>query len=404
LGEIELKVLQINSVCGEGSTGRIATDIYKLLEEQGHDCMIAYGRGKAPSGIKTIKIGSNIDNYFHVAKTRVFDKHGFGSSKATVELIRQVKEYNPDVIHLHNIHGYYINVEILFEYLKEANKPVIWTLHDCWPFTGHCSYFSMVECDLWKKGCNKCPHKSAYPSSLVMNGSKWNFSKKMNLFTSIKNLKIVTPSDWLASLVRQSFLKNYDIEVINNGIDLDLFKPTQSEFVKKHDLMDKFIILGVANIWDKRKGLSTFIELSRRLDENYHIVLVGLTDKQIKELPQNILGITKTKSIKELAEIYTAADVFVNPSLEETMGLVTVEALACGTPAIVFNATAVPEVVDETCGIVVEKGNLNKLVESIISCNNDNFDSENCIKRAKIYEKNKKYNEYIHQYVNGVGE
>ena len=189
-----MKVLQINSVCGVGSTGRIATDLYKVLEEQGHKCKIAYGRGTAPEGIDSIKIGSNLDNYYHVFKTRVFDKHGFGSVNATKKFIEEVKDYDPDIIHLHNIHGYYINIEILFNYLKEANKPVIWTLHDCWAFTGHCSYFDYVGCNKWKSGCYNCEQKGEYPSSKVLDNSKLNYEKKKELFTSVKNMTIVTPS------------------------------------------------------------------------------------------------------------------------------------------------------------------------------------------------------------------
>ena len=399
-----MKVLQINSVCGNGSTGRIATDIYKVLEEQGHDCVIAYGRGNAPRGINSIRIGTNLENYMHVVKTRVFDKHGFGSTLATVEFIEKVKEYDPDIIHLHNIHGYYINIELLFDYLKVANKPVIWTLHDCWAFTGHCAYYTMAKCELWKTGCHNCPLSKEYPSSKFIDNSKWNYQKKKELFTHVNNLTLVAPSKWLAGQVKQSFLNEYPIKVINNGIDLSNFQPTQSNFKKQNNILDKFIILGVASYWDKRKGLSTFIELSQNLDVNDQIVLVGLTDKQKETLPKNILGITKTNNIKELAEIYTAADIFVNPSLEETMGLVTVEALACGTPAIVYNATAVPETVDETCGIVVEQKNIEELVKAIDKCKENKFNKEDCINRARLYEKGKKFSEYINQYKYIIGE
>lgn len=399
-----MRILQINSVCGVGSTGRIATDLYKVLEEQGHECCIAYGRGTAPDGIKTIKIGTEFDSNMHALYTRISDKTGFASTKATKKFIKQVAEYKPDIIQIHNIHGYYINIEILFNYLKQADIPVIWTLHDCWSFTGHCAYFTMAGCDLWHTGCHSCPQRLAYPSSRLMDSSRWNYRRKKELFTSVKNMSLITPSEWLAGLVKQSFLKKYPIKVINNGIDLDIFKPIKSDFIEHNNLTGKFIILGVANAWDTRKGLSTFVELSKMLDEGYRIVLVGISDKQKQELPQNILAITKTDNITELAEIYTAADVFLNPSVEETMGLVTVEALACGTSAIVYNATAVPEMVDETCGIVVEEGNVNGLVAAIFALKDNNFDSDNCIKRAKLYEKNRKYNEYLLQYSYNVGE
>ena len=392
-----MKILQINSVCGVGSTGRIATDLYKVLEEQGHECKIAYGRGTAPKGIDSIKIGSNLDNYMHVLKTRVFDKHGFGSVSSTMKFIEDVKEYDPDIIHLHNIHGYYINIEILFNYLKEANKPVIWTLHDCWAFTGHCAYFDYVGCDKWKNGCNKCPQKEGYPTSKVFDNSKLNYEKKKELFTSVKNMTIVTPSKWLANLVKESFLGKYPVEVINNGIDLDIFKPTESDFKEKYNLQDKFIVLGVASVWTERKGLKYFVELSKELNDDYKVVVVGVTEKQKKELPNNILAITRTNNVKELAEIYTVADVFVNPTLEDNFPTTNLEALACGTPVITFNTGGSVESIDNENGIVVYEKDLNGLKKAILKINNNiyklNYEIE-----AEIYNKVDRYKNYIELY------
>ena len=387
-----MKILQINSVCGVGSTGRIATDLYKVLEEQGHVCKIAYGSGPAPEDIDSIKIGSNLDNYMHVFKTRVFDKHGFGSISATKKFIEDVKKYDPDIIHLHNIHGYYINIEILFNYLKEANKPVIWTLHDCWPFTGHCAYFDYVGCDKWENGCEKCPQKQAYPASNVIDNSKLNYEKKKELFTSVKNMTIVTPSKWLANLVKKSFLSQYPVDVINNGIDLNVFKPTESNFRVKHNLEDKFIVLGVASVWEERKGLKYFVELSERLSEDYKIVIVGVNEKQKKELPQNILAITRTNNVKELAEIYTAADVFVNPTLEDNFPTTNLEALACGTPIITFNTGGSIECVNENCGVVIKQNNIDELYQTIIELKKD-WNIE-----VNRYDKKYKYNEYLYLY------
>ena len=383
-GESSMKILQINSVCGVGSTGRIATDLYKVIEEAGHECVIAYGRGTAPEGIKTIKIGTNFDNYMHVAKTRIFDKHGFGSTKATKEFIKKVEEYDPDVIHLHNIHGYYINTEILFEYLKRANKKVVWTLHDCWAFTGHCSHFDYIGCDKWKNGCKKCPQKNEYPSSKIADASEFNYEKKKELFTSVKYMTIVTPSKWLAGLVKESFLGKYEVIVINNGIDLDVFKPTESDFREKYGLQDKKIILGVASVWTERKGVNTFIELSEKLDDNFKIILVGVNKKQKSMLPKNVIGITRTNNVKELAEIYTVADVFVNPTLEEVMGLTNVEALACGIPVITFDSGGSVECIDESSGKIVTKGDIDKLIKYINEIKNMNISKECCINRAKF--------------------
>ncbi|WP_346962031.1 glycosyltransferase, partial [Clostridium sp.] len=271
-----MKVLQINSVCGVGSTGRIATDLYKALEEQGHECLIAYGRGTAPKGIKSIKIGKDLDNYLHVAKTRIFDKHGFESTKATKKFIRKVEEYDPDIIHLHNIHGYYINIELLFNYLKRSNKAIVWTLHDCWAFTGHCAYFDYAGCGKWKDGCSNCEQKKEYPSSILFDNSKFNYENKRRLFTSVNNMIITTPSKWLARIVEESFLGKYPVNVINNGIDLSVFRKSKSNVRKKYLLEDKKVILGVATVWDKRKGFNDFIKLSKVIDEDYRIVLIGL--------------------------------------------------------------------------------------------------------------------------------
>lgn len=396
-----MKILQINSVCGVGSTGRIATDLYKIIEEQGHECKIAYGRGTAPEGIDSIKIGSKLDNYTHVFKTRVFDKHGFGSISATKKFIEEVREYNPDVIHLHNIHGYYINIEFLFNYLKGVKKPVVWTLHDCWAFTGHCAHFDYVGCKKWKNGCYDCVQKKEYPSSKVMDNSKFSYEKKKELFTSIDNMTIVTPSKWLANLVRQSFLGKYPVEVINNGIDLDVFKPTESNFRERYGLEDKFVVLGVASIWSERKGLKYFVELEKLLSDDYKVVLVGVSDKQKKELSDNIIAITRTNDVRELAEIYTIADVFVNPTLEDNFPTTNLESLACGTPVITFDSGGSIECINYSTGISIEKGGIENLFSKIELMNNNEIEisREDCFKRAKrIYNKNNLYIKYINTY------
>ena len=396
-----MKVLQINSVCGVGSTGRITTDLYKVLQEKGYECVIAYGRGKVPDGYHTIKIGSTLDNYMHVVKSRALDKHGFGSKRATEEFVKKVREFNPDIIHLHNIHGYYINVEILFNYLKEANKPVVWTLHDCWAFTGHCAYFDYIGCNNWKTGCYNCSQKKEYPTSRLLDNSIWNYQRKKELFTSIKDMTIVTPSVWLGGLVESSFLGKYNIKVINNGIDLSLFKPTNSNFREKHDLQDKFIILGVASFWEQRKGLKYLIELANDLDSSYQVIVVGVTDKQIKNLPTKIIGITRTNNAKELVEIYSSADVFVNPTLEDNFPTVNLEALACGTPVITFDTGGGIECLDKGCGFIVEKKNVMQIINIIRELqDNRNLNyAHNCRQRAfNFYNKSSRYADYIELY------
>lgn len=352
-----MKVLEINSVCGIRSTGRICTDLADVLKEDGHECLIAYGRETAPDRYRDIsfRIGSDNDVRLHALRARLFDSAGWGSRNATKRLIDRIREYDPDIIHLHNLHGYYLDLELLFDYLSSAGKPVVWTLHDCWAFTGHCAHFTAAGCDRWKTGCHDCIQKKSYPASVLLDRSKQNWLKKKELFTGVERMTLVTPSKWLAGLVNESFLGRYAVKVIPNGIDLNVFKPTESNFRRKYGLQGKRIVLGAATSWTERKGLNEFIQLATLLDEEYRLVLLGLTPEQIAELPKNILGLTATNSTEELAGIYTAADVFVNAGKEETMGLTTVEAMACGTPTAVSPLTAVPEVVTPDGGIVLDK-------------------------------------------------
>ena len=385
-----MRILQINSVCGVGSTGRIATDLYKVLEEQGYECKIAYGRGNAPEGIDSIKIGSNLDNYAHVFKTRVFDKHGFGSVSATKTFIEEVKEYNPDIIHLHNIHGYYINIEILFNYLKEANKPVIWTLHDCWSFTGHCVYFDYVNCNKWEKECNHCPQKKEYPARVGPDFSKRNFNIKKDLFSEIPNLILVTPSQWLANLLSYSYMKKYTVRVIYNGVDTSVFRPVKSEIKEKYNCQGKKIVLGVASVWDKRKGLNTFIELADKLNDSYQIVLVGLDKEQKKKLPSKIIAIERTNSIQELVSLYSAAYVFVNPTLEDNYPTTNIEAIACDTPVITYETGGSGESA-KIYGLSVPQKNVTQLINAIeniesIERKKINIDCKNVVQKyLKLY-------------------
>ena len=363
-----LKVLMINSVCGIRSTGRICTDIAEECLSQGYEVKIAYGCGEVPEKYKDIavKIGKTIDRILHGVSTRIFDNHAFCSKRATAEFLKWAEEYNPDILWLHNLHGYYINTEMLFNWIKQRPQmQVKWTLHDCWSFTGHCSYFIMAGCDKWKSVCHNCPQKRHYPASYLFDNSKSNFELKKKAFLGVKNMTLIVPSYWLADLVKQSFLKDYPIEVVHNRINTDIFKPTESDFRLKHGLENKKIILGAATAWGESKGLYDFFKLSKMLDKDYKVVLVGLTEKQMSKLPKEIVGIKRTNNTKKLAEIYTAADVFVNPSRQETFGLTTLEALSCGTKVIVYKNTACEEVAEKYGGIAVEYGNVEEIAENI---------------------------------------
>ena len=395
-----MKVLQINTFCGIGSTGRIATDISEILQKEGNDSIIAYGIGENPnSKVKTIKIGTKLEVHIHSLISQLFDMQGRGSFLATKRFIKKVKMYDPDIIHLHNLHGCYINIKVLFKYLEKSNKPVIWTLHDCWPFTGHCAHFDYAKCEKWKTKCEKCIQKRVYPKNIFVNRAERNYKFKKNIFNKCKNITIITPSKWLSNLVKQSFLGKYQIKVINNGIDLVKFKPIKNNTIeKKYNLTNKFIVLGVASSWSDKKGLKYFVELSKKLDENYIIILVGITEKQKQQLPKQIITISKTNNVEELAEFYSAADVFVNPTLEDNFPTTNLEALACGTPIITFNTGGSVESIDKTCGEIIEKGNLEELYKTIIKLKKHNLKSEDCIEKSKQYDKIDKYREYIELY------
>ena len=350
-----MKYLFINSVAGFGSTGRIIFSACQQLEQQGHSCLVAYGRKATEGSIPTVAIGSPWDYHLHALRHRIFGTGGFGSRAATARFLAQVREYDPDVIWLHNLHGYYIHVGLLFDYLRTCGKKIIWTLHDCWAFTGNCPYFSMVGCEKWKTCCVRCPQKNVYPRALL-DASRQNYLRKKALFTGIADLSLEVPSQWLARLVQESFLKDYPIRVVPNTVDEQIFHPTTGAFRQQMGLESAFLVLGVANVWEPRKGLADFIQLFRLLPGSCRIVLVGLSEKQLSGLPAGILGLPRAPSPQALAEIYTAADVYVCPSMEETFGMTVLEAASCGTTPIVYQGTACQEVAEAHGGIAVPKG------------------------------------------------
>ena len=386
-----------------GSTGTIAEDIGIRAIQHGWESYIAHARFPRPSKSHIRKIGNVVDIFFHGLLTRFFDMHGLGSRGATKKLVQMIKIINPDVIQLHHLHGYYINIEILFEYLSKSETPVFWTFHDCWAFTGHCAYYSYVACDKWKDGCYHCPQTRQYPASLVFDRSEKNYIEKKYSFTSVSNMTIVSVSRWLDNQVAQSFLSDLNRKTIYNGVDTAIFKPTYGHKVLNIKRLSdfRFIILGVASPWSDRKGLSDFLALSERLPEEIGIVLVGLGKKAIKSLPGNVVGLERVNSRSALAELYDYASVFLNLSIEETFGLTTAEALACGTPVIVYNATASPEIVDNRTGLIVEKNNIDQLLKSvkIILSHGRNHYSSFCRNRAlEIFNKEKNYLKYIEMY------
>ncbi len=393
-----MKIVQINTTVNTGSTGRITEEIGEKIIEAGYDSYIAYGiKRENPSKSKLIKIGGIADRYMHAGLTRIFDLHGFGSKRSTEKLIEKLRKIDPDVIGLHNLHGYYINIELLFNYLKEVQKPVIWTLFDCWAFTGHCTYFDSIGCEKWIEGCFSCPKKTRYPASYGLDNSKMNYKRKKELFTGLNNLTIVTHSNWLAELVKRSFLKKYPVELIRSGIDLNKFS-IKKDIPGLLKGMDKKIVLGVASTWSERKGLNDFINLSRRLGENYQIVLIGLSERRKKLLPGNIIALSRTESVEELASYYSAADVFVNPTTADNFPTTNLEALACGTPVITYDTGGSPEAISKHTGVVVQKGDINRLHTAILSFTkiDKTIISKECRLRAEmLFNKQDRYEEYL---------
>lgn len=383
------KLIQINTVCNT-STGNIMGDIQRRANECGYETLSIVGRRKVFRDVACIKIGNGFSFWIHVIINTVLDRQGYGSYFVTKKIVKRLREEKPDIIHLHNLHGYYINLPVLFGYLsKEFKGEVFWTFHDCWPFTGHCAHFSAVRCEKWKNGCCKCPNKTVYPVSLLIDASKKNYENKKKMFCSLENLTIITPSEWMAERIRKSFLRQYPVKVINNGIDLKTFfyRADTDEIFHKYSIdKEKKIILGVAGIWSKNKGMADFLSMAQIFPTEYQIVLVGLSKRQRKRLPANITGIQRTDNRDELAMLYSAAEIFINPSLEESFSLVTVEAIACGTPVIVLDTSAVKELVCDKNGIVLDRHEAEDYMKAVMEMEEKRIPRETVMETARKYD------------------
>lgn len=360
-------LLQINITANWGSHGKIAEGIGALAIENGWESHIAYGRWHNESISHLYHIGNMTDEYIHGVVSRIFDNHGLMSVGATKKLIEYIQQIAPDIIHLHNIHGYYLNYPLLFKYLSQCGKPVVWTLHDCWAFTGHCAHYMFANCEKWKSECCDCPLLSNYPTSMVFDRSKKNFLQKKLSFLSVENLTLVPVSKWLEDELYQSFFKNKKIHLIHNGIDIRRFAPTsQTENVlEKYDIPNTGnIILGVASNW-YRKGLDDFVDLRSLLPNNYQIVLVGLSKNDKKKIPSTIIGIERTEDTNELVALYSASSVFFNPTWEDNFPTTNLEAMACGTPVITYRTGGSPEAITSDTGVIIERGDLHAAADAI---------------------------------------
>lgn len=390
-----MTVVQINATCTAGSTGKICRAVSELLNERGVENYIlhtqsgcAYPNGIQYAGKPYIKR--------QALRSRVLGTYGFNSRRATRRLISELERIRPTVVHLHNLHGHNCHLGMLLDYLREKKIKIFWTFHDCWNFTGYCPHFDMIGCDKWRTECHDCPRRKEF---------SWFFDRSRSLYRRKKalsrdlDLTIIAPSQWTADMAGQSFFGSYPIQVIHNGISLEVFQPTESDFRTRYGIGDKKLVLGVAFGWGKRKGLDVFLELNRMLDDSYRIVLVGTDETVDKLLPENIISIHRTANQTELAEIYTAADVYANPTREEVLGLVNLEALACGTPVITFNSGGSPECVDETCGMVVAKDDVAGMKEAILHTVEDKpFTPEACMAYAARFNADDRFGDYIKLY------
>ncbi|HAQ71100.1 MAG TPA: glycosyl transferase [Flavobacteriales bacterium] len=396
-------IVQINSVINKGSTGRICQGIGLQAQENGWDNHIVFGRKSNSTDLNTYDIGSTFSFIQHLGASLLFDAHGKGSRNSTLKLCNWLDEIKPDVVHLHNVHGYYLHVPSIVSYLREKKISVVWTLHDCWSFTGHCSYYSDINCEKWKTECHKCPKTKNYPKSLFIDNSSHNYRWKKKLFSNWEQLEIVTVSKWLEHEVRKGFLKAENIRTIYNGVDKNIFHPSHdlTRINKKFDLEQKFVALAAATAWSETKGLKDYIKLASYLREDEVIVLIGLDLNTIKNLPKGIIGLHRTENQTELAEWYTRANVVLNLSTQETFGMTSIEGFACGTPSIVYNTTASPELVDEGTGVVIEPHDLDAVYDNMVKIKNNQLaiTKEKCLARVENnFDSKKQFNKYIELY------
>lgn len=390
-----MRVVQINATCGVGSTGKICVGISELMTANNIENYIIFS---SRTNGYPLGISCSDDQYIKIQalKSRILGNYGFNSEKSTRKMIRELERIQPDVVHLHNIHGHDCDLELLFSYFRQKKTKLIWTFHDCWAFTAYCPHFTMMKCSKWKTMCVNCIQRRSF--SWIFDRSTTLFQRKKELFSGL-DLTIVTPSQWLAGLVKESFLKVYPVRVINNGINLEIFKPSQSDFRARYDLVGKKLLLGVSFGWSDRKGLDVFVELAKRLPDDYRIILVGTDENVDKQLPENIISIHRTQNQQELAEIYSAADLFVNPTREENYPTVNMESLACGTPVLTFRTGGSPEIIDETCGTVVDCDDVDAMEQEILRiCTDRSFTEQDCLKRAYSFEQAERFKEYLSLY------
>lgn len=390
-----MKIVQINATCGIGSTGRICVSISQLLSSKGIENYILYSLRNSSYSLG-IKFTNEPIRKIQALMEKLTGGYGFGAIISTIGLIKKLRKIQPDVIHLHNIHNRDCNISMLFRYIRRNNIKVYWTFHDCWAFTGYCTHYDLLGCNKWKTECCVCPQYRNF--SFFSDKSKYNFIEKKKAYADGVDMSIITPSRWLAKQVSESFLNKYDIRVINNGIDLSVFRPIETNFRDIYRCHDKYIVLGISLSWDYKKGLDVFNFLAENLNDDYLIIMVG-TINNAKNVNKKILRIERTDHINDLVAIYSAANVFVNASREENYPTVNLEALACGTPIVAFDSGGTPETVPNGCGIVVPRNNMAGILNSVVNvCENNVVCRENCLKASINNDQNQCFENYLRLY------
>lgn len=365
------KLLQINPVVKENtSTGRIMRELGDLVMASGWKSYIAYSRARDGVPAHTsqlVPVGNKADLFLHWVATRLFDAHGLVSRRATRKLIQRIQQINPDIVHIHNVHGYFLHYPTLCRFLTEYGKPVIWTVHDCWLFTGHCYHYSAAGCLRWQTGCHDCPQKQAFPASFGFDRSRKNYHDKQRAFTSIPSLTLVTVSEWMRGELTRSFLKEVPCRVIHNGIDLDTFQPRPDPDLRaRYGISKPYYYLAVASIWLPEKGLADLVCLAATLKPDEQLVLVGrMTRSQKDSLPKGIVTIDRTTDARALAALYTAATAFVNPTWQDNYPTVNLEAIACGTPVVTYRTGGSVEAITPETGFVVPQGNVPAMLSKL---------------------------------------
>lgn len=398
-----MKVLQINAVYGYKSTGIIVKDIGETLQKVSDECYYAYQSSREP--VKNgYRVGGTLSWKWHALYARLLGKQAYASKIATRRFLKWIDKVNPDIVHLHNLHSNYINLNILCDYLAKRAIPTVITMHDCWYFTGKCTHYSAVKCDKWQTSCGSCPLNKSEQPSLFFDCTSKVLEDKTKHLLKLKNLTLVGCSEWIANEAKKSKLQSANIQVVYNGVDTAIFTPHDSQIRNELGIENQFVILGMADKWCLEQNRDVVERLITSQDSNTKFVIVGCKEEQKEHFKSfnNVLALGYITDRNKLSDIYSAADVFVNLTRADTLPTVNMESICCGTPVITFNCCGGPELVDKDCGFIVEEGNVEQLISCVEAIKQQplTFDVQ---KQHEKFNKNECYKKYLEVYKN-IGE